>query len=66
MDIAVRPAPAISMNIRQAAEATGVSVEIIRRAIEKGDLVPRYPSARPVLMTEEVRDWVDSRPTERP
>ena len=54
----------ISVTIPAAAKLTGISVQSIRRAIDKGDLVPRYPTTRPVLMWDEVKAWVDSAPTE--
>lgn len=56
----------LALNLPSAAEAAGVSIEIIRRAIDQGDLVPRYPSSRPVLLVKDLEAWLESRPTTRP
>ena len=56
----------LALTLPQAAEACGVSVEIIRRAVDKGDLIPRYPSSRPVVLVKDVEAWLESRPTSRP
>lgn len=55
----------IAYTIYEAAEACGVSDSIIRRAIAKGDLVPRYPTSKAVLLADDLRDWLESAPTER-
>jgi DNA-binding transcriptional MerR regulator len=55
----------VSYSIRESAEATGVSVDTIRRAIRVGHLVPRYPTARGVLFADELRAWIENSPTER-
>lgn len=57
---------ALAMTIDDAAAASGVSAKVIRRAISRGDLVPRYPTSRPVLLVDELRDWLETSPTERP
>lgn len=59
------PAEPISVDYHGAAEMTGHSVDVIRRAVRAGHLVPRYPTAKPVLLVEDVRAWITSSPTER-
>lgn len=55
----------ISYTIAEAAETCGVSEPVIRRAIRKGDLVPHYPTSRPVLLADDLHEWISSSPTER-
>lgn len=58
------PAP-ISVAYADAAEMTGVSIDVIRRAVRAGDLVPRYPTSKPVLLVEDLKAWVLRAPTEK-
>ncbi len=55
----------ISVDYHAAAEMTGHSVDVIRRAVRAGDLVPRYPTSKPVLLVEDLRAWVMRSPTEK-
>lgn len=55
----------ISVDYHGAAEMTGHSVDVIRRAVRAGDLVPRYPTSKPVLLVEDLRAWVTRSPTEK-
>ena len=55
----------VSYSLREAAEATGVSVDTIKRAIRAGNLVPRYPTSHGVLLEAELRLWIENSPTER-
>ena len=55
----------VSYSIPEAAEATGVSIDTIKRAIRAGRLVARYPTSRGVLLCDELRDWIENSPTER-
>lgn len=50
----------------EAAAAAGVSRDVINRAVAKGDLVPSYPSARPVLLADDLREWLAGLPNEKP
>ena len=45
----------VSYTIPEAAAVSGVSVSTIRRAIDKGDIIPRYPSRRPVIPAGELQ-----------
>ena len=52
--------------IADAADAVGVSDRVIRRAIDKGDLSVRYPTSRPIILADELRDWLATRPAVPP
>lgn len=55
----------ISYTYAEAADACGVSEDVIRRAVRNGDLAPHYPTARPVLLADDLREWIESSPTQR-
>ncbi|MEA5453253.1 helix-turn-helix domain-containing protein [Sinomonas sp. JGH33] len=55
-----------AFNVQQAAELCGVSPDVIRRAIARGDLIARYPSSRPIVEASELDTWLDRLPTEPP
>lgn len=59
------PKDRVSYSLREAAEATGVSVDTIKRAIRAGNLVPRYVTSKGVIFADELRAWVENSPTER-
>lgn len=59
-------APTISLDFDQAAEATGHSKDVIRRAVNAGELPVRYPTSKPVIRFVDLVAWIDSAPTERP
>lgn len=58
---------AIAYTIEKAAEATPFSREIIRAAIAAGDLVVHYRrgGSHPIILDEDLRDWIRTLPTER-
>ena len=56
----------LSYSLPEAAAAIGVSVQTIRRAIDKGDIVTRYPTRKPVIPVTELQSWLDRLPTEAP
>jgi excisionase family DNA binding protein len=56
----------LAYSLAEAAEVVGVSLPTLRRAIDKGDIVPRYPSRRPVIPAAELQQWLDRLPTEAP
>lgn len=53
----------ITYDVREAADATGVSMDVIRRAIRAGDLATRSPKingrqiAKPLIPADELRRW---------
>lgn len=56
----------LSYSIEQAAEATGYSQTVIRRALTRGDLSARYANRKPVILASELQDWLTSLPSEAP
>jgi hypothetical protein len=64
----VDPAPIenskLAYNLEEAAEATGYSTSTLRIAIRRHDLVARYANAKPVILGEELLDWLRSLLTE--
>lgn len=55
------PVAAIALTYEAAAAACGCSIDGIRRAVRTGDLVPRYPTSRPVILRADLEEWVESR-----
>lgn len=56
----------LAYTIADAAAAVGVSDRVIRRAIDKGDLTVRYPTSRPVILADELREWLATLPSKAP
>lgn len=56
--------PKLAYNLNEAAAATGYSTSTLRIAIRRHDLIARYANTRPVILAEELRDWLESLPTE--
>ena len=56
----------LAYTIADAAAAVGVSDRVIRRAIDKGDLTVRYPTSRPIILADELRDWLATLPSKAP
>lgn len=54
----------LAYNLNEAAAATGYSTSTLRIAIRRHDLIARYANTRPVILAEELRDWLESLPTE--
>ena len=54
----------IALTIKDAAAAVGVSADVIRAAIKRGDLIANYPTSRPVIRVAELDEWLKRRPTE--
>jgi len=55
----------VSYDLPGAAAATGVSERTIRDAIARGDLIAHYLGRKPLVMRDELADWVSALPTER-
>lgn len=60
-DVRVR----VAYSIPEAAAAVGVSRSTVQRAIDAGDLVVHYPNSKPLILADDLREWVASAPTER-
>jgi len=55
----------IAYTVGEAALACGVSEPVIRRAQAKGDIVYHYPTSRPVILADDLREWLAATPVER-
>lgn len=61
---------ALSFDYDGAAAATGLSTDVLRRAVRAGDLTVVYPLvdgrpiAKPVITADEIRRWLDASATE--
>jgi hypothetical protein len=56
--------PKLAYSLDEAAEATGYSTSTLRIAIRRHDLLARYANTKPVILAEELLDWLKSLPTE--
>jgi len=59
-----RPQP-LAYSIKDAAEATGVSVTMLERFIASGDIIVRYADSKRVLPAAELMAWLEALPLER-
>lgn len=65
MRVEIQP---VSYNYAGAAIATGISVDVIRRAVRAGDLAAHHPIAdgrpvsRPLILAEDLHAWVAAGP----
>ncbi|ALJ22088.1 hypothetical protein [Microbacterium sp. No. 7] len=59
-------APKISYSIPEAAEATGYGETTIKEAVRCGDLTPRYANRKPVILADDLQQWVASLPIVSP
>lgn len=55
----------ISVSVRQAAELTGLSQDLIRAAYRSGDLQVRYNGTKVVIPVSALEQWINGLPTER-
>jgi excisionase family DNA binding protein len=51
---------ALSISVRDASELTSLSEYEIRNAINKGELSARRVGRRLVILTDDLRSWLDS------
>lgn len=56
----------LAFNIEEAAEATGYSVDTIRREIRSNNLIARYANSKPVILLTELTECLESLPAEPP
>lgn len=52
----------IAYRIPDAAEACGVSETVLKDAIDAGEITKRYPTSKPIIEVDELREWVKSLP----
>lgn len=50
--------------VQEAAAVYGVSADVIRAHIKAGNLAARYPTSRPILGAEELKNWFEALPSE--
>jgi hypothetical protein len=61
----------VSFDVFGAGAASGVSVDVIRRAVRAGDLPVHYPNVngrqvnKPLILADDLRAWVERGKTER-
>jgi hypothetical protein len=51
--------------LAEAAAVAGVGLTVIKEACDRGDLIKRYPTSRPVILADDLESWLRSLPTER-
>jgi hypothetical protein len=56
----------LSYSLTEFAIYTGLGITTIREAIDRGDLIPRFPNSKPIIEFEEGKRWLASLPTEKP
>ncbi len=56
----------LAFTVQEAAAAYGVSADVIRAHIKAGRLVARYPTSRPIIGAEELKDWFEALPSGAP
>lgn len=56
----------LSYTYDEAAEATGYSERTIRDAVRNHDLTASYANSKPVIRRQELEDWLQSLPNEKP
>lgn len=56
----------LAYNLDEAAAASGVSVDIIRRAVRAKNIPVRFPTSRPIILRADLEAWLEATPTERP
>jgi hypothetical protein len=68
MNLEIQP---VSFSYETAAAATGLSADVLKRAVRSGDLTPRYPEingraiTKPVFEREELERFIRAGKTER-
>lgn len=54
----------LAYNLEEAAAATGYSASTLRIAIRRHDLLARYANTKPIILADELQEWLRSLPTE--
>lgn len=57
--------PKIAYTLEEAAEATGMSVAVLRRAHDDGRLPFRYVTSKPLIRAADLDALLENAPTER-
>lgn len=56
--------PKLAYSLQEAAAATGYSARTLSIAIRRHDLLARYANSKPIILADELQDWLRSLPTE--
>lgn len=56
----------LGFTVQEAAASCGVSADVIRAHIKRGNLAARYPTSRPIIDAEELKAWFQALPSEAP
>lgn len=57
----------IAYSLKGAAAAIGhESTWEIKQAITRGDLTPRYPNSKPMILHTDLLEWAESLPVDKP
>lgn len=54
----------IAYSVQEAAEATGMSVDLIRRAYRSGQLPVHRPTGKVTILRSDLEAWIRSAPSE--
>lgn len=52
--------------VQEASKTYGVSPDVLRSHIKAGNLAVKYPSSRPIIGADELRNWFNALPDEAP
>lgn len=55
----------VSYDLAGAADACGLSLREVQRAIRRGDLPVHYSGRKPLILASDLTDYIESLPTER-
>ena len=58
--------PKLAYTLEEAAAACGYSIDTIRRALRKSEMVASYANSKPVILLDELVAWLQALPTEAP
>lgn len=53
----------LSLNVRQAVEASGLTRSHLYEAMKKGELTARKAGRRTIIMTEDLRRYIENLPS---
>jgi hypothetical protein len=52
----------LAYSIPEAAEASSISVSVLRRKIASHDITVRYIGTKPVILADELKAWLEALP----
>jgi hypothetical protein len=53
----------LAYSVAGAATAVGVGITVIRQALRDGSLKKRYLGTKPIVLTEDLNEWLHGLPT---